>query len=250
MRVFVGCCGFPIGRRKYYSLFPAVELQETFYNMPDPERMRKLRAEAPENFRFAMKAWQALTHPPNMRTWRRSKVKIPKELWGKYGYLRPTTENFSAWEAVREAAKALGAEVVVLQLPPSFGYTDENLRNLSDFLTAIEPAEFKVGIELRGEWRKHGDALAEILGEHKNVIHVVDPFRWRPVKPSPTYYFRLHGIGGKEVNYGYKYTDKDLRALRDIVESVGSAEQVFVMFNNKYMRDDALRFKEILESAV
>ncbi len=245
MNVFVGCCGFPVGRRKYYTLFDAVELQETFYNRPNPARMRKLRDEAPEGFKFTMKAWQALTHPPNLRTWRKSRTKIPKELWGKYGYLRPTKENFEAWESVKEAAEALKAEVVVLQLPPSFKYTAENLANIENFLSTLKP-EFWIGVELRGDWREHGDRLSQVLDKYDFAIHVTDPFRWWPLKISLTQYFRLHGIGGREVNYSYRYTDQDLRRLKEFLERLEEPENLFVMFNNKYMRDDALRFKGVL----
>ncbi|MCI4446490.1 MAG: DUF72 domain-containing protein, partial [Pyrobaculum sp.] len=39
MQVLVGTCGFPTSRKTIYATLDAVELQETFYNMPNPERM-------------------------------------------------------------------------------------------------------------------------------------------------------------------------------------------------------------------
>ena len=76
MTIHVGTCGFPISRRKYFEEFTTVELQDTFYNKPDPGKLSNLRREVPEHFIFNMKAWQAITHPPTMPTWRRAKMLV------------------------------------------------------------------------------------------------------------------------------------------------------------------------------
>ncbi|MCS7369608.1 MAG: DUF72 domain-containing protein, partial [archaeon GBS-70-058] len=61
-------------------------------------------------------------------------------------------------------------------------------------------------------------------------------------------YFRLHGIGGGEVNYRYKYTDEDLSKLKDMIMdyNVQGAYEFYVMFNNVYMVEDALKFKSLI----
>lgn len=247
MKAFIGCCGFPVSRKRYYTLFNSVELQDTFYNPPNPEKLSKLRDEAPEGFTFTMKAWQAITHPPSMRTWRRSKIRIPKELWDRYGFLRPTEENFSAWKEIVEGARALKAKVVVIQLPPSFNFSEGHLSNIREFFTSIERPQFYVGLEVRGDWRYHISELKEVVDDVGFLIHVTDPFRWMPVSLKEVVYFRLHGIGGDEVNYKYRYTDGDLLQLKSVLLTLGNAEVAFVMFNNIYMRDDALRFKRMIE---
>ncbi len=245
MKVFTGCCGFPVSRKRYYGMYDAVELQDTFYNPPDPEKLKKLRDEAPSSFRFTMKAWQAITHPPNMRTWRRSKVSIPKEEWSYYGFLRPTEQNFRAWEAIDEGANALKADIVIVQLPPSFGCSEENLSNIKDFFSSISKPEYWVGIELRGTWVNCSELIKEVVSEFDFLIHVTDPFKWLPATSKEVGYFRLHGIGPKEVNYRYKYSDDDLKRLLNIISSLEGLETVYVMFNNVYMRDDALRFRAL-----
>jgi len=250
MSVYVGCCGFPLSRKKYYSIFDTVELQDTFYNRPDPGRMAKLRSEAPEGFIFNMKAWQAITHPPSSPTWRRSKWRPPKEVWDRYGDLKPTRENFEAWKAICDAAEALNARVVVVQTPPRFGYSEEHVeRVIMFFRDAVSMCDqsLLVGWEPRGSWREHPDAVAKIIESVDRLIHVVDPFRWwPPVVESSTTYLRLHGIGGKETNYKYRYSDEDLAKLKDIVSSVEG--EVFVLFNNVFMKDDAARFKRMLNT--
>ncbi len=251
MRVYVGCCGFPMSRRKYYETFDTVELQETFYNRPNPERMAKLRNEAPEGFVFNMKAWQAVTHPPSSPTWRRSKWRPPKELWERYGDLKPTRENIEAWEVTCDAAEALKARVVVVQTPPRFGYSEENVERVLRFFreaSSICGSSVLIGWEPRGSWRERPETVARIVESVDRLIHVVDPFRWWPPTSglSPTVYLRLHGIGGRETNYRYKYSDEDLARLKEMVAEVDG--EVFVMFNNVFMRDDATRFKRILNT--
>ena len=241
----VGCCGWCVGRSAYYSTYNAVELQDTFYDRPDPSKLSKLRSEAPPGFAFAMKAWQAVTHPPGSPTWRRAKEKIPAELADKYGNLRTTKENLEAWDVVARAARALGARVVVLQTPPSFGYSPENVVQAREFLRTVATKDFVIGWEPRGSWREKPEAIMEVIDDLENVVHVVDPFRSDPVKVGGVVYFRLHGIGKGEVNYRYKYTVNDLTSLCEKVTSLPSGAEVFVMFNNVFMKDDAKSFIEI-----
>ncbi|MFN3268876.1 MAG: DUF72 domain-containing protein, partial [Zestosphaera sp.] len=174
IKVIVGCCGFPTSRKEYYASFEVVELQDTFYNPPDPEKLKKLREEAPENFRFSMKAWQAITHPPDSPTWRKSRFRPPDETKNNYGYLKPTKENLEAWEPVRKSAKVLRASYVVLQTPPSFTYSPENLANLKTFLDLTQEKEFRIGLELRGDWLNHSEKLRKILEDYETVTHVTD----------------------------------------------------------------------------
>ena len=61
--LYIGCSGFCIARQKYYTVFNAIELQDTFYNLPEPEKLKSLASEAPQSFVFAMKAWQTVSHP-------------------------------------------------------------------------------------------------------------------------------------------------------------------------------------------
>lgn len=245
--LYIGCCGWCVARSKYYVTFNAVELQDTFYNPPDPEKLERIRREAPEGFAFAMKAWQAVTHPLDSPTWKKAKVKPESGLSDRYGLLRPTKEVFEAWELVVKAARALGAKVVVVQTPPSFGYSEENYRNALEFFSAAEQKDFVIGWEPRGSWLENLDKVAELLSRFSRVVHVVDPFRAAPAVARSTVYFRLHGIGPGEVNYKYKYTEKDFEKLSKIIaEHEKEKREIYVMFNNVYMANDARMLQEYL----
>jgi len=244
--VLVGCCGFPVSRRRYMQEFRVVEVQKTFYKPPSKETLERWRREAPSGFEFTVKAWQAVTHPPTSPTWRKAGIK-PKGNPENYGYLKPTPENLEAWRVTLEAARILEARVVVLQTPASFKCTEENAENAIRFFRMIERDNLLVAWEPRGCWHTSRELLRRVL-EEGEVIHVTDILRRRPVIVKKVAYTRLHGLGGREVNYRYRYTEEDLRRLLSEVrwlEEQG-AERIYVMFNNIYMYSDAKRFMELL----
>ncbi|MEM2896330.1 MAG: DUF72 domain-containing protein [Candidatus Bathyarchaeia archaeon] len=125
MEIKVGCCGFPTGKKKYFKTFKLVELQSTFYDIPKLESAHRWRKEAPEDFEFTVKAWQAISHPSNSPTWRRMKTKIFENEKQNYGFLRPSKQNVEAWNKTLEVCEALKSQVCLLQTPPQFNCTKE-----------------------------------------------------------------------------------------------------------------------------
>lgn len=245
MAVRVGTCGWSArgGRRRYFEFFDTVELQETFYKLPREATAMRMRADAPPHFDFNLKAWQAITHPPSSPTWRRAGLKIDPAKRDKYGFFRQTEEVLEAWEKTLRIARILRATTVVFQSPPSFRCSRENTDNLEAFFTTIDRHGVLLGWEPRGDWHDNPGKLRGLL-EGLDLIHVVDPLRRDPLRITSTLYFRLHGLGGKYVNYRYKYTDNDLASLREKVENFGKLSQrIYVFFNNVHMFDDARRFK-------
>jgi uncharacterized protein YecE (DUF72 family) len=242
MRVLVGCCGFPFSKKKYYGEFSVVEVQSTFYKLPKVETAARWREEAPENFEFIVKAWQAITHPWGSPTWRRYGGEPPGRL-ENYGLLKYTEENCRAWEETVKICRALGCEKVLIQLPPSLRLTSDNMGEVFDFIRYMSGSGLRLIIEPRHESWECGEARR--LFEELGIVHCVDPFKDRPWGTGDFYYFRLHGIDG--YNYSYKYTDEDLRRLIEIVS--GLEKKVYVLFNNKYMYEDSKRFMGMLGSA-
>ena len=230
----IGCCGFPVSRKRYFEAFSVVELQQTFYQIPRMETVERWREEAPEGFEFTMKASQLITHEPSSPTYRRCNVEIPEGKRERYGSFKPTDEVFKAWEVTRKIALTLRARVVVFQCPPSFRPTDENMARMEGFFRTIERDSLILAWEPRGRWEE-GDV--ERLCRELDLVHAVDPFKDRPLY-GIIRYFRLHGKGG----YRYRYTDDDLRWLKE------TYREGYFMFNNVYMFEDAKRFKEMIGS--
>ncbi len=232
-RVRVGCCGFPKSRRQYFSIFNLVEVQQTFYRPPPVETVLKWRKEAPADFEFTVKAWQLITHPPSSPTYRRLGWKVSPAEAQQCGFFRPTAEVLKAWEKTRDIAQALGARVVVFQTPASFVDCAQNIENMQIFFKKLGQENFLFVWEPRGRW---SDKSVSFLCQELRLTHCVDPLE-RPPLWGDFRYFRLHG----GPNYKHKYTDEELRRLRDMVDT-----ETYVLFNNIEMYDDALRFNSLL----
>src|SRR5579884_761496 len=237
-RVRVGCCWFPVGRERYARIFQLVEVQQTFYQMPDRALLQRWRAQLPPPFEFTLKAWQLITHDATSPTYRRLREPLSRRQLRRCGSFRPTDEVHQAWERTREAAHILQARVVVFQCPSSFRPTDENLRHLRLFFSQVQRDGLALAWEPRGAWEPE---LIRQLCAELNLVHVVDPLVNLPVA-GPFRYYRLHGIGG----YRYRYTDADLDRLAALCEG---PEVVYVLFNNVNMWEDAQRFLKRLGGA-
>jgi len=215
----------------------AVEIQETFYRPVSVQRARKWRAIAPEDFRFAVKASQFITHEASS-TYRRSGRIVPESEKANYGSFRDTPPVREGWEATRAIADAVRATVIVFETPSSFGPTDVNRTALYRFFESIRTEAIKV-LELRGPWAVH---VVEKICEDLGLVHAVDPFEKEPATYGLAY-FRLYGSPPGMTPYRYTYTDSDLGRLRAICREYDDA---YVMFNNLSMHADAIRFRREL----
>ncbi len=249
MTIKVGCCGWAVkgGMDAYFKTFKLIEIQSTFYKLPNPSTAEGWRTKAPEDFEFTLKSWQAVTHPTSSPTWRKAGVKIPPDRADRYGHLKPTEENFEAWSKTMEIARALRAKIIVVQLPPSFDASEENIKNMQEFFSTIDRGGVLITVEFRhNSWT--ADKVAEVC-RRLDLIHTVDPFKAETVtKDKDVIYYRLHGLGKKM--YVYNYSDEELLKLYENWVKPYSLKgvEVYVLFNNTAMAEDAKRFQEIIEA--
>ncbi len=235
-QIKVGCCGFAASQKKYFELFKVVEIQQTFYQIPEIKTAEKWRHAAPPGFEFTMKAWQLITHVPSSPTYRRLREPIDPRKADRYGGFRATAEVLDAWKRTVAFARALNASIVVFQCPASFRPQEQNAKNMRVFFSKIDRAGFTFAWEPRGAWSSD---LIMLLCKELGLIHCVDPFRNESLSADFDY-FRLHGITG----YGYAYTDEDLETLQKKIKK----KSTYVMLNNKTMKEDALRFLKLLKT--
>lgn len=235
-QILVGCCGWTEAQARYVGDFRTIELQSTFYQPPAIPVARRWKALAPEQFQFCMKAWQLITHTPASPTYRRLKSPISAEEMDLYGSFRPTEQVMLAWERTREIASVIDAQVIVFQCPKSFLPSRENVRNLSSFFHEIDRGTRTLAWEPRGDaWTPQ--LIRDLCAENR-LLHCVDPFQSDPVY-GDALYWRLHGRTG----YQYRYTEDDLAELQlKLCAYSHLPGPHFVMFNNIYSREDALRF--------
>ncbi|MCD6503234.1 MAG: DUF72 domain-containing protein [Euryarchaeota archaeon] len=241
--VKIGCCGFPVSMSRYFQEFRLVEVQSTFYKLIQKRTAKRWRDAAPQDFEFVIKAFQGITHDVRSPTWKRSNIKDYKILKDKVGSLRLTKEVLNFWEHTIKIAKILKSKIVLVQLPRSFRDTKENIKRAELFFKNINLNDIRVAIELRG-WSKES---RKWFCEEFDLIDVVDPLVESPAYMSDIVYFRLHGRHEKErIVYKHKYSDKELRALRDTLTSYLERE-IYVLFNNTNMYEDAKRFLEMIK---
>ncbi len=240
MIVKVGCCGFPISKNKYYDEFGIVELQTTFYNIPREKTLLKWREEAPEDFEFIVKAFQGITHPMSSPTWRRYRGELPGEK-GNYGLLKHTEEVFWSWEKTLDIARLLKTNKILIQLPPKCELNNESLSTLKEFL------EHNILLILEPRHKSWFVNNVIKFFIDNGIVLCVDPFKNEPKLTGKLHYWRLHGRNGYK--YGYKYSEEDLHELVYIVKKNSDAEELYILFNNKFMYENARTFRELIKGA-
>ncbi len=236
-KVKIGTSGFRTNKTEYARLLSCVEIQQTFYQPPQIKTLEKWRAEVPENFEFAVKAWQLITHEAKSPTYKRLKKQLSETEKAEAGGFKPTAIVREAWETTLACAKALRAKSVLFQCPASFKPYAKNLENLRRFFSETKRGKLIFAWEPRGElWTNE---ITREICEEFDLRHVVDPFEKATVTPEKCYY-RLHGRGG----WRYKYEEDE---LADLAAMMPKNKIAYVFFNNIYMTEDALKFKEILD---
>ena len=131
----------------YAQHFRSVEINNTFYRMPEEKTLTKWASEVPDGFTFVLKAPQRITHQ--------------KKLAGAEDEVR----------YFLEVAKVLGPKLgpLLFQLPP---YFRKDLDKLRAFLSLV-PKESRVALEVRNEsWL--ADDVYDALREHDAALCISD----------------------------------------------------------------------------
>jgi uncharacterized protein YecE (DUF72 family) len=189
----------------YAREFHTVEINNSFYRLPDEKTFRAWRELAPPGFIFAVKASRFITHIKRLKDAKDS-VEL---LFSRAAPLGPTFGP------------------VLFQLPPRWKL---NLDRLADFLSIL-PKGHQFSIEFRDEtWNTA--AVFELLRQH-NVALCIHDWREMPWPKDLTAdftYIRFHGSGRC---YGGNYPHDHLcdwaKRLRAWAPSLRTA---YVYFNN------------------
>ena len=139
----------------YARAFPTVEVDSTFYAIPPEKTVRGWAERTPEDFIFALKLPQEITHERRLRN------------------SADLEEQF--YDRARELGPKLGP--ILLQLGPDFAPSE--LPALASFLPRI-PSDIRVAVEFRQRGWIH-DGLIALLAEHNVALALVDG-RWIPRK--------------------------------------------------------------------
>lgn len=206
----------------YYEDFDTVEINNSFYRLPNESTFAKWREDTPKNFCFAVKTSRFITHM--------KKLKDPEN----------ALENFiPRAEALKEK---LGP--ILFQLPPHW---PKNLPRLEDFLQVL-PKKHLYTFEFR-EPSWHSDDVYELLKRHNAAfcMYELNRFQTPDVITADWTYIRLHGPGGK---YQGSYSSGYLgQWARKIAEWDSRLRAVYIYFDNDqagYAVHNALELKRLV----
>lgn len=236
----IGCCGWgylkplnlPIKKvfpnqsllQSYATIFDTVEINYTFYKIPQTKTVIKWRQEVDAvnpNFEFTVKAFQIITHK-----------------------LRFRDASIRYFDTLIELCKLINAKIILFQTPASFIPKDENLLLFDNFFKNIKRENFILVWEPRGNW--NFDTVKELCKKY-NLIHCVDIFISDPfiIKKQKILYFRLHGLGKKM--YLYKFNENELHQLNKKLKAISQDHKTaYIFFNNTNCYEDAFLFKKIV----
>jgi uncharacterized protein YecE (DUF72 family) len=260
----------------YAERFELVELNSSFYAVPDRTTVHKWVEDTPERFVVDVKVHRLLSRhsapldslPPELRdeaqTTGRGRVRLGPEL--ETALARRLVEETAP---LAEAGK-LGA--YLLQLTPAFGPGRHELEELDRVVEALAP--HRVAVELRHRGWVRQKRIERTLGwfSERGVAFVcVDapPGDEIPIMPSDLdtvtrddlAYLRLHGrnaegyLRGKSVaeRFAWRYSDGELEEIAGRAQAMAEqAAEVHVAFNNNRGDDAptaAQRFRALLGQA-
>lgn len=261
--VTIGTCGYsyydaPEGWQDEYesklaafaAAFACVEVNRSFYSLPQVSTAERWRREVDTvnpDFVFAVKAWQAITHPISSPTWRGNDDDLIEQERDEVGMLQLNRTVIDAWERTRAIATALDADVVLVQTPPSFDCSDAHAENLRGFVEAIDRGELELAWEPRGDWSDNPDRVGALCDE-LDLVHVTDLLREPPLATTEVAYTRLHGLNEDPYDYDYDYDEDELEELAERLDGLaGNHERVYCLFNNYEMYANAQSLTELLE---
>jgi uncharacterized protein YecE (DUF72 family) len=256
----------------YAERFEMVELNSSFYAVPEPATVERWAQVTPDGFTFHVKLHRLLSrHAAPAES-------LPPELRGdadvdSRGRVRLTPEIEAATagavlDAVEPLERAGKLGAFLLQLSPAFSPKAHGLEELEPLLAQLSPRP--VAVELRNRGWVEGERTAETMGflsdhgaawvgvdapraEHFTLMPPVDA-----VTDERLAYLRAHGrnaegyLKGKSVaeRFGWDYSDAELEEIagraRELAETAGI---VNVAFNNNRGADaptSARRMRQLL----
>jgi uncharacterized protein YecE (DUF72 family) len=189
----------------YATQFPTVEINATFYRLPNLSTVHGWRAKAPAGFIFAVKGSRFITH-----------IKRLNQLENSVG-------NFI--RRLQPLKDKLGP--MLWQLPPNF---KPDLPRLESFLKRL-PAKFSHAIEFRHpDW--FADETFTLLKKYQVACVSMSSLRM-PLNFTVTadfIYLRFHGLADGP---RHDYTREELAPwAQHILEQTAHGKKVFAYFNN------------------
>jgi len=207
----------------YLQHFDTVEINNSFYRLPEKKTFENWAKSTPDEFIFAVKASRYITHIKKLREGREAVAKL------------------------EERTDALGKKLgpVLFQLPPGWNFNGQRFHEFTDSL----PKGFQYAFEFRNHsW--YNEEVYSALSSH-NAAFVVYELEGHtsPLRLTADFaYLRLHGPAGK---YQGSYSDDALKSWIDRFRNWQNhgIKEVYCYFDNDqkgYAALNAKRMKTLL----
>lgn len=259
--------------RHYARQFPLVEVDATYYALPNRQTATAWATRTPAGFTFNIKAFSLFTQHPTRVSALPADLRTAVEKTGKDRvYLRDVDKAVAdeAWDRflasldpLRDAGK-LGA--ILLQFPPWFPIS----RARKDYIVscAQRVAPRRVCIEFRNHtWmtqENQKETLDFLSASHLPYVCVDMPQGHRDSIPpviaatADLAVVRMHGHSeqwdSKDIyeRFGYRYSERELRQWADNVRGLADdTDETHVLFNNcysNYAQVNARQLADLLHS--
>jgi uncharacterized protein YecE (DUF72 family) len=206
----------------YARVFRGVEVDSTFYAIPDARVVRAWNERTPPEFTFALKMPKEVTHERRLRN------------------ADDVVRGFL--DAVSQLGPKLGP--ILLQMGPDFA--PDELTSIENFLPTL-PRDLRFAIELRHSGWTRPDVLPQLLEllAHHGVALALSDGRWIPrdtmlqlvERPTADFlYVRWMGPDRDITDYSRVQFDRseEIRAWSDVLKRAANTEDIFGFFNNHF----------------
>ena len=203
----------------YAKYFQSVEINSSFYRLPNENVLKSWYDKTPDDFIFSVKGSRYITHTKRL-------------LVGQ-----------DSVDLFMNRADGLGKKlkVVLWQLPPNFEADSESLES---FLKLLKSHKCRFAFEFRHEsW--FSEPIYRILRAYNAALVIADSphFPKTEIQTADFSYIRFHG--GKYL-YDSKYSPKEMKHWSKKIGNLARSGDVFAYFNNDanaYAVKNALELK-------
>jgi len=242
----------------YADHFDTVEVNSTFYRMPEPPVARSWLRRTPAGFLFSVKLFQKFTHP---------------DMYLKRGGASDwdvSRDDFDLFRAgIDPIVEAGRLAAVLVQFPPSFHATDDTRAYLDWLLAGL--AAYPVAVELRHRtWSDEGDDTRAQLAARQAAWVLIDEPKFatsvrQNLAPdlgtgssSGLAYIRLHGRNAarwwehdaSEDRYNYLYSPEELAPFAEVAQESARTRQRVLMYLNNHFSAKAAANAAVLKHQV
>jgi uncharacterized protein YecE (DUF72 family) len=199
--------------KAYSEVFNFVEVNYTFYEYPDTLMVEQWRRIVPEDFTFAVRCHQDLTHMIG---------------------LKPVDEAYDVLGRMVFYCGLLEAPFLVLETPASYVFNQEEAKNARDLFSSFALR----GVNLVWEMRAPVTKEALDLMRDFNMIECVDLSIKTPSVESDVLYSRLFGRGKHNI---WQFTDDELLTIDHEIDSI-NPRIAALSYHGVRMNMDAARY--------